>query len=52
MRHGSLPAPPVDVLLTDDPDVYLATGPLGLDNCRCEALCTCDADLSPTRSAE
>ncbi len=41
-RHGDTPGPPVDALLDDDPDVYLATGPLTIENCDCDGLCECD----------
>ncbi len=45
MRHGDLPAPELEQLLTDDPERHLAGGPLH-ETCaggeRCDALCTCD----------
>jgi hypothetical protein len=43
-RHGHLPPPPAEALLTDDPDLWLASGPLAPDLCECEALCECDKE--------
>ncbi len=41
-RHGDTPGPPIDALLDDDPDLYLATGPLTIENCDCDGICECD----------
>jgi hypothetical protein len=44
--HGHSSPVPIDALLADDPDLWLATADLGAWSdahpCECEALCTCD----------
>lgn len=41
-RHGESAPPPLEALLTPDPELYLASGPLAPDNCNCDALCECE----------
>jgi hypothetical protein len=46
MTHGQSTPVPVDALLADDPDLWLATADLRVWSeahpCNCEALCECD----------
>jgi hypothetical protein len=44
--HGSFPSPPIDMVLADDPDLWLATADMRAWSeahpCTCEGVCKCD----------
>ena len=46
IEHGRAGQVPIDVLLADDPDIWLAVGDMRAWSeahpCECEALCECD----------